>query len=76
MVLVYYQVLKNNLHVIEYYNITIFVPPKFGNRSLNVTWKTVFNAEFLTAANIHPVHRLVFINITIFIMFKGKTITW
>ena len=46
---------KNNLHVIEYYNITIFAPPKLGNCSLNVTGKTVFNTEFLTAANVHPV---------------------
>ena len=57
---------KNNLHVIEYYNITIFAPPKLGNCSLNVTGKTVFNTEFLTAANVHPVHRLIFINNNIY----------
>ena len=54
--------MKNNLHVIEYYNITIFAPPKLGNCSLNVTGKTVLNTDFLTAANVHPVHRLIFIN--------------
>ena len=58
--------MKNNLHVIEYDNITIFAPPKLGNCSLNVTGKTVFNAEFLTAANVHPVHRLIFINNNIY----------
>ena len=57
---------KNNLHVIEYYNITIFAPPKLRNCSLNVTGKTVFNTEFLTAANVHPVHRLIFINNNIY----------
>ena len=60
--------MKNNLHVIEYYNITIFAhaPHKLENCSLNVTGKTVFNAEFLTAANVHPVHRLIFINNNIY----------
>ena len=51
---------KNNLHVIEYYDIATFVPPKLGNCSLNVTGKTVFKAEFLTAANVYPVHRPVY----------------
>ena len=40
----------------------MFAPPKLGNCSLNVTGETVFNMEFLTAANVHPVHRLTFIN--------------
>ena len=54
--------MKDNLHVIEYHTITIFAPLKLGNCSLNVTEETVFNMEFLTAANVHPVHRLIFIN--------------